>query len=62
MTAVDWIAGFSRRLRLAVLALVLAVGVKTVAAALTPVAPPSAAVQITDSSVGATAAALNHTR
>jgi hypothetical protein len=62
MTVVDWIAGFSRRLRLAVLALALALGVKTVAAALTPADPPSASVQITDSSIGATVEAGNHPR
>jgi hypothetical protein len=54
MTAGDWIAGISRRLRLAVLALALVLGVKTLAFALAPVAPPSASVQITGSSIGAT--------
>jgi len=61
MTVVDWLAGFSRRLRLAVLALVLAVGVKTVASALSPAPPPSASVQITKGSLHATGEGLNQT-
>lgn len=62
MTALDWFAGFSRRLRLAALALLLALGVKTLASALAPAAPPSASVQITDSSIGATVEDINLTQ
>ncbi len=54
MRIIDWVTGLSRRLRLAVLALLLALGVKTVAAALSPAEPPSASVQIDAASVAAT--------
>ena len=51
MDAADWLIGLSRRLRLAALALLMALGVKTVAMALTPEMPPSASVQIETGSV-----------
>lgn len=50
----DFLTGLSRRLRLAVLALILALGVKTVASALAPADLPSAAVQIETGSMNVT--------
>ena len=50
---IDILTGLSRRLRLAMLALALVLGVKTVAAAFAPVEPPSATTSVAARDFGA---------